>query len=300
MERFELSDKRYVDHYRQYGFAHVVRVFSRGEVEDLRRRCRELFDSHHHETGDLLTYPALRHVALDERLLEMARAVLGSRLVYFGESSFVVDHRRKRLIHRDARNDPEDPSRTAYPIMRFGIYLQDHARFSDGLKVRPGSHRRLFWTSRNAARLVAPIRNDERISPTALLPTPYYNIPSEPGDVVFWNLRTHHCGHAVRLRRLPRLALPPAVENFIPRQLQISLERERYAIFMSLGAPSPALDRYITERVQSPYNQGFWQRCGFNDPEVVALCREKGVEVRTDGLAGARPSAVSQPSAANL
>lgn len=281
---FDIGDGRYVDHYRALGFGHLKGVFDATEVRSIRNACLDVWARHQGQTGDLLSYPELRHLALDDRLLHVARALLGKRLVYFGESSLAVDLRRDRVLHRDAKDDPADPSTTSYPIIRFGIYLQDHAHHSDGLKLCPRSHKRVLWTLRNLARLAVPIGREGRLRLSSFRPSWFYNVPTEPGDVVFWNLRTHHSGHAVRLKALPNVALPPRVENLLPDALQAPLERERCAVFMSMGAPSDELNRYILERATTVYNRDFWPRCGFGTLEVREFCEKKGVELRLDGL----------------
>src|SRR3989338_2013736 len=284
MQIFESNDKVFIHFYRRCGYVHLTNVFSQREVEDFRKTCRDLWNRFEGKTGDLLSYPELRHVALDDRLLNIARDVLGENVVYFGDSSFAVNYQRDRHLHRDARDDREDPSMTSYPILRLGIYLQDHSRYSDGLKVRPGSQKSVFWTTRNFLRLFLCIGREERIRLSAFKPTWFYNVPTQSGDVVLWNLRTHHAGHAVRLRKFPNLAFPPKIDNVIPQAFQEPAERERVTLFMSLGAPSLALDRYIAERARTVFNQDFWHRCHFDDPEVLAMCKAKGLTVRSDVL----------------
>ena len=55
-------------------------------------------------------------------------------------------------------------------------------------------------------------------------------------------------------------------------------------MFCCFAAPSPATERYIAERVETPFNRDFWARCSFDDPEVAELCARKGITLRTDGV----------------
>jgi len=237
------------DRFANDGVAVVRNVFSAEEVEDMRRRVRQQVDVDRAEgrfedaffqfmgvksgKGDLLGKVHLRGILLDPRILAIARSLLPPRpLVYFGESTYQLGS-SGRSFHRDNvdRGRAEGPDWVGdYPLLRVGIYLQDHRRHSGGLKVKIGSHRR----DGGRAQLV----------------------DSEAGDVVVWNMRTLHSGNAVRLRFWPSFAaLAPTGhlrrlklgEDMIPEWMQLPLERERAALFMSYGVESPHLDRYVSQ-----------------------------------------------------
>lgn len=267
--------------YERQGFAVVKSVFSLDEVLEMRRRCAAVFARTEGKIGDIATYPELREILLDERVVAIARAML-ERPVYFGDSTFYANSRFDRHMHNDAHGDVEDPSVSTYSILRMGLYLQDHAFHSNGLKVGPGSHRTVFWNVRNGLRLLGV--GGKRLSLRAFKPTGYYNVPSEPGDLVFWNLRTHHAGHALRLRAMDGVALPPTLEHWLPARFARPMPKDRYAIFSSWGRESPELDRYIKQIGYSPHNQAYWQRSGFDGPEARAAFRERDVAVRDDVL----------------
>jgi hypothetical protein len=292
-----VSDPEIKPFFDRWGFAHVGGVFSREEIGEIRAVAAALVREHGANTGDLLTYPQMRRVLLDRRVLELARGVLGSEIVYFGESSFVTEHRRARILHHDARNDRRDPSRSSYPLARIGIYLQDHADHSDGLKVRPGSHRIALRTPRNLLRTLG-IGRGERYRLAAFRGAPYYNVPSRPGDVIIWSLRIHHVGHAVRLRFAKDVALSPRVEGWVPSLLQAPQHQSRSAVFITFGAPSEALEAYIAERARTPFLAEFWKRCCFDAEDAQRACREAGVTLRTDCLRGRSSAAASAASAA--
>ena len=262
------------------GFAVVKGVFTLDEVVGMRTACADVFARTEGKAGDLATYPELRRVLLDDRILAIARAVFGDEIVYFGDSNFYANSRFDRHIHSDARADDDDPARSDYPILRMGIYLQDHAFHSNGLKVRPGSHRSVFWTPRNLLRLAGV--GGKPLSVGAFRPRWFYNVPTEPGDVVFWNLRTHHSGHAIRLRMFDDLALPPALESLLPARVTRPMPRDRYALFMSWGRASAALDAYIKQIGYQ--NSAKWQRSTFDSSAVREAFAKKGVTLRTDVL----------------
>ena len=280
LEAVRKSRDHFLEAYRADGFAVVKGVFTLDEVLAMRDACADVYKRAEGKIGDLATYPELRRVVLDDRVLAVARAALGDEVVYFGDSNFYANSRFDRHIHSDARADDEDPSRSEYPILRMGIYLQDHAFHSNGLKVRPGSHRSVFWTPRNVLRLVGI--GGGQLSVRAFRPRWFYNVPTEPGDVVFWNLRTHHSGHALRLRALDDLALPPALEALLPARFTRPMPRDRYAMFMSFGRTSAALDAYIKQIGYQ--NSSKWQCSTFDSPAVREAFSKKGVVLRTDVL----------------
>ena len=48
----------------------------------------------------------------------------------------------------------------------------------------------------------------------------YVNIPSEPGDLIIWNGRTHHCGRFKRLKKFKKTANKPKSSNDFSGLLQ--------------------------------------------------------------------------------
>jgi hypothetical protein len=237
------------DRFARDGYVIVRQVFSAEEIDDMRRQVQRQVEADRAEgkfevsfyqymgvksgKGDLLSKVHLRAILLDERILEIARSLLPSKpLVYFGESTYQLGS-GGRYFHRDNvdRSKAEGPDwHGEYTLLRLGVYLQDHRRHSGGLKVRIGSH--LHDGGRSCL------------------------VDSEVGDVVVWNMRTLHSGNAVRLRFWPGFARLEPIgrwrrlkigEDMIPSWMQLPLERERAALFMSFGVESAHLDRYIAE-----------------------------------------------------
>ena len=130
--------------------------------------------------------------------------IIGKDLTYFYDP-VPLDNVQSNtgIFHSDARNDNRDPLSSDYKVWRVGIYLQDHKNYSGGLKVIPKSHKRLLTNSLNKIYLIFRkfFKNNYKIK--SLIPIfNYINIPSEPGDILIWNGRTHHCGRFKRLRWL--------------------------------------------------------------------------------------------------
>jgi hypothetical protein len=269
------------DRFARDGFVVVRNVFSAPEIEDMRACVRQQIEVDRAEgkfedafyqymgvrsgRGDLLSKIHLRGILLDPRILDTARSLLPAKpLLYFGESTYQLGS-SGRYFHRDNvdRGKAEGPDWCGdYPLLRMGIYLQDHRRHSGGLKVRIGSHRH------DGGRACL--------------------VDSEPGDVVVWNMRTLHSGNAVRLRFWPSFAaLAPngqlrrlrLGEDMIPGWLQLPVERERAALFMSYGVESPHLDRYIAEFLGEYEEPGKATIAGRFGEEVWDMLQQRGVKV---------------------
>jgi hypothetical protein len=209
--------------------------------------------------GDLLSDPALRHVLLDDRVLGVVGELLGGQPAYFGDSSARVGRSGTREWHRDNVNrsrlrggrDWQDP----YPLLRCGLYLQDQARHSGGLAVRPGSNRL------------------GRMRPS--LPK---LVDAHAGDMVTWTLRTYHSAEVVRLRGLPRLPLAPRLQSLLPSALRVPEDSERMVLFMTFACEGEQLDYYIDYLRGRDYMQEAWSHSRFG-PEVWEQAEQAGLRL---------------------
>lgn len=246
--------------YRQHGLALQSSVFTLSEIHQLRqlvrlqlrlddKRLRDVpvtgfkvgFQDTHsptvHAYSDLATKPYLRWLITEPRILNMARSCLGpGPLIYFGDSGYQVGQGGYGW-HRDNidRQHAEGPDWEGdYPLIRVGLYLQDHSWHSGGLKVQVGSHR---------AESGKPVMVD-----------------TEAGDLVAWNLRILHSGNAVRLRGFSKWAIQPhrhlrkgqLGERAIPLWLRRPEAQERMALFLTYGQPGTHLDRYLEHYFRRP------------------------------------------------
>jgi hypothetical protein len=160
--------------------------------------------------GELLNIDSLRPLVLDTRIVDTARTLLGSNVLYYGDSSVHFGNKLNRTgkdvgWHRDCPGPAADPEKIVwqndYPILRFGIYFQDHANHSGGLGVIPRSHL------------------DQRVK------GPQCPVLSRLGDLVVWNQRIIHVGH------LPQKSREP--------------DGLRIGMFVSLARASPQLTHYV-------------------------------------------------------
>jgi hypothetical protein len=236
------------------GYLLIRDVFDPSEIGNLREAALQ---SRAHR-GDLLSNELLRHVLLDPRVLSVAHLILGGTPVYFGDSSLSVgDHSHGYHKDNPDRNAPDGPDwRGQYTIVRFGLYLQNHARHSGGLNVRARSHN---------ARSVEEGRN--------------VYLRTRPGDLVVWNLRTSHSGNG-RLLRFPRGLYPePRVADALPRFLFAPTAGERLALFFTLGLDNHHLRRYIAYLATRAYMVQIWQNSHYDD-EVWAALEGKGLVLK--------------------
>ena len=256
------------DQFDRDGYVIKRDVFSAAEIEELRTRAyaaaaRYGMDPAQPSTtegfflpADLSALPELSHLLTDERVVSLARELVGDTPIYFRDSAVVLGG-KERGWHKDNRNaDRFDPAREDwqgdYPLIRMGIYCEDHRRHSGGLSLRKGSHvyapslrtrrARLFWGA------VAKVRQGKLITTLAsgmIAQGKPVHLDTGTGDVAAWSLRTTHSAHTQRLRILRNLKLPPFIESRLPGFLFSPDERERVAIFITFAAPSAHTDRYL-------------------------------------------------------
>lgn len=238
-------------------------LFAPDEVAEMRR----LAVAGRAHAGDMLSHPLLGGFALDDRVLSIAKSLVGSPLVYFGEGGCNFQQDPPMRFHKDNvdRYDPDGPDwRGGFSLIRMGLYLQDHLRHSGGLAVQPGSHR-------IASRRAGPQRY---LGPGA-------------GDLVVWDMRITHRGRA-SLFRWPRLPVPARIDRGLPRFLRAGSDGERIVLFVSFGGDDPHLARYLTYARTRQWGVDKWSRVE-HSPELVARAREKGVVVRDVKAELARP-----------
>jgi hypothetical protein len=261
--------------FRERGYNLVRQLFDAQEVQQLRQTAQEVLAEAVRDeravryagsegafrggAGDLLSMPSMRHVLLDPRVLGVVRELLGGQPVYFGDSSLRIGKNGARGWHRDNVNrrrwrggaDWQDP----YPLLRCGLYLQDQARHSGGLAVRPRSNR------------LGLVR-----------PTLPRLVDARAGDLVVWSLRTVHSGEVARLRWLPGLPLHPRVQTWLPQSMRAPEDAERIVMFMTFACAGPQLDYYIGYLKGRDYMQASWAGSHFG-PDALEEAESAGLQV---------------------
>jgi hypothetical protein len=255
------------------GYLIIRNVFSRAEVAEFRRRAFE----DRHRKGDLLCRPHLRKALLDDRVLDIAAQILGDTPVYYGDSTCNLGQPVYEF-HKDNpdRSDANAPDwKGRYTQIRFGLYLQDQTRHSGGLRIIPGSHN------------VVP-------KPPTLPGGRRVNVRTRVGDLVVWNLRTHHTGAAPLLRLLPwvyvetpgawvwgnRYLIPidRPIRMRLPRFLFAGDGPERAALFFTFGCKDAHLERNVAYLKSRAYAIENWKNSEYG-PDVWEAVRGKTIKV---------------------
>ncbi len=250
-----------------HGFCLIKNVFPADDMA-------EIYDASaatHDRFPDLLSCPDLAWFVFEPRILEIARHLMGDALAYYGETGFNFERTIGKVttdayndLHIDSVGMPQRLDKVwrgapgqIFRGYRFALYFQDYEKFSGGLKVAPGSHLLSpeFLNDRTQLRPKETLALDGQGSMLSFRRhvQELYNLPSEPGDLVIWNLRTMHAGRAQRLAINPALSLPPAIEDMIARQAPHALLPQpgpRNAIFLDLAQPVEEVDLYIKARTQ--------------------------------------------------
>lgn len=266
-----------IQYFHQFGYLLLRDVFTTAEVDKLRTVC-EIYGK-----GEILGRKAFGHILLDDRIIHPLKQLLGENLVYFGESNASTTI-GSRHMHNDSKNDDFDFS-TPYPVVRIGLYLQDHENHSGGLKLRPGSHKKYCIDKNGIGRAYQFLKRTRNLS--ALYTGKSINVPTRPGDLLIWNMRTHHSGHAVRVKGLKNYSFHPWTEDRIPAFLHHPDHEKRAVIFASYGTPTDLLEDYIKNRTERHNKRIYWNECSkqrFDTPEILELARMKGVIIRADGI----------------
>jgi predicted 2-oxoglutarate/Fe(II)-dependent dioxygenase YbiX len=248
----------------RHGWVIFRDVFSEQEIEHLREKANEPAQLAHQ--GDILSNPVIAgdDFILHQRVLKAAAALVQDRPCYFGDSTVSVDGNILGF-HKDNayRRDPSAPDwGSDYNLIRVGLYLQDHERYSGGLSVRDASHK------------VADYSTGRPIS-----------VPSRAGDLVVWRLTTTHSGEAVRLRMFGSVFVPIPIVRAVMRLQPIARtifrprqRKERIALFATFAGAGDHLQRYLEYLKTRSYAVECWQHSNYPQARA-ALCAAAGVHL---------------------
>ncbi len=231
--------------YLRNGYIVIKSLFTSEYISNLRDKMIE-FSNNDIDTKELLSDIDIQDILLNEKLIENIKQILNvNHLLYFGDSG-VVNHKdpfkNKTGYHNDARNeDQKIPFDQEYPIIRVGIYFENFKNYSGGLKIKKKSHKYFIFNFRRVLadirRLLLIIFTKTRYNLSALRLGKSVNLDLQQGDVVIWNLRTHHSGTSKRLKLFPKLCLHPFVERLIPKTffLPTQYKENRCAMFATFA-----------------------------------------------------------------
>ena len=270
------------------GFLLIKGVFSKEEILEMKKSATNFCSLNNYGTviGDAMSLEGMAEYLLDDRLVSIAKDVLGEEIIYFGDSALHCKP-NNRIFHNDARGDNWDPSNSDYPLYRMGFFFQDHASHSGGIKFRVGSHKKLLYYSNFLKTLFMGLFKIliGKLSVKALLNTgKIVNAKSEIGDVVIWNLRTEHSGGAVIIKDNPDKGLLPSQDDKISENEKLPEHDTRMAVFCCFGAPHEATESYIAWKVNNKGYKNHWLASPFDKPEIRNLAEKKGITLDFRGI----------------
>ena len=228
---------------------------------------------------DVLSYEELRDAILNETLLKSIKHIFDDEeICYWGYSRFRYNEKTYRNIHNDAKSDYQNPFKTKYPIVRIGIYLQDHKNFSDGLKI----FKKSCHSTKLGRTLLRKIIKEKELR--YLLPQRFnsINADTQAGDIIIWNLRTCHSANALRLKYFKNLSLRPTIENFLEKylpQILLPKENDRAVIFSDFGKMSQSLIDYIKNNLKQPGVYNPIKNSNFLIDEIISESRKLGLNI---------------------
>ncbi len=252
----------------QQGYLIVRNVFTPDEVARLRQSAYEHRDRQKERglvaqvkqaasvKGDLLSKEGLGWVIYDSRIVSIATELLGDTPVYFSDSTYQIGT-GTRGFHRD-NIDRYQFGQGAdwegnYPLIRFGVYLQDHDTYSGGIRFKAGSHE-----AADGADVFADTR---------------------AGDIVVWNMRTLHSGNARRMKLFNNLPLHVGLENRLPDFLFREQQGERVSLFFSYGLEGKHLDHYIENHFRKRADMQENVKLSTYTPELIKQTEQHKVKV---------------------
>ncbi len=287
------------------GYLVIPGVLTAAEIERLREGIEAALAEGNGLVGDVLSTPQTSWLLHDPRIAAIVRTVVGQDACYFGMTQMQAgDPGDVKHLHVDRKGDAanprtgqslSDPALVGWPVIRMGIYLQDHAHHSGGLKVRRGSHRKFLP---DKSHLIRMVRGRHRLSWRGI-PIPFVNrlvsIPSRPGDIVLFNLGAHHSGGFMRLRFAPWVAFPPKVESWLeralPRWCWQPTSGDRHILFIDFATPSPHTTGYRLNRALHPTYASHWERTHIDEPALREPLEALGITVDTTALEAFRAEA---------
>lgn len=225
------------------GYIVLKSIFPKDKIIKLRDKIT-LLSSKDFNEFELLLDDNIQELLLNENLIKYIREILATNsLLYYSDSSITNLTNPQKVFdryHNDARTEYKKiPYNEEYPIIRLGIYFQDSKEFSGGLKIREGSHKHILFKSS----LYDILYQLKLIFINKIYPFNSFklgkgiNIEIQEGDVVIWNLRTHHAGMSRRLKLFPKLCLWPLLDKLLPNSffLPFQYKDNRVAIFCTFA-----------------------------------------------------------------
>ena len=212
------------EEYLTNGYIVIKSLFTKEYISNLREKMIGL-SYKGNDVYEFFQDKDVQSLLLNEKLISTIKEILDTKkLIYFTDCG-VVNHKEpfknRNGYHNDARGEDQNiPYEQEYPIIRVGVYFENYKDFSGGLKLKKKSHKYFIFNFRrilaDARRVMQILFSKTRYNLSSLRLGKSVNLELEQGDIVIWNLRTHHCGTSRRLKLFPKLCLQPFFEKLLP------------------------------------------------------------------------------------
>ncbi len=186
---------------------------------------RDTFIKNANSNNEIFNFKFVENLFVNEKFVQEIKNLLNSdKLLYFSDSN-IVNHKKPLTEsngwHNDSRFEDENiPYNQEYPILRIALYFEDHKNFSGGLKIKKKSHKYFCFNWRapkqNLGKLFNIFFKKTKYNLSSLKNGKGINLDLQEGDLVVWNLRTHHSGMCRRLKLFPEVCLHPLIEKRLP------------------------------------------------------------------------------------
>lgn len=238
----EQQQFNYREKYLEKGFIVFKSFYNKNKIRELRSKLIQIANTE----KEILNHEIVQELILQDDLISKIKSLLQSdKLIYYSDSNIVNKKnalKTKNGFHNDARFEDENiPYEEEYPILRFALYFEDYKKFSGGLKIKEKSHKHFCFNFRaikqNLIKLSKVLFTKTRYKLNSLKLGKSLNMELEEGDIIIWNLRTHHCGVSRRLKLFPKWCLQPFFEKLLPLNLFLptQYENDRCSIFCTFA-----------------------------------------------------------------
>ncbi len=244
-----LDDIEVVQFWRD-GYLHLRNVFTEAEISRWRQRSL----SSDAKTEELLSDDVLREIVLHPGVIGIARDILGSDPIYYGGSVVRAGVIGGTGWHKDNsdRYDGNAPDWQVerYPVLAYGVYMQDHDDQPEGLELRSGSH--LFPDITSGRRVAPPIRK---------------------GDLMIWTQRTTHSANSQVLRGIGHRVMPNGFLWRILNRINSDIfyrrhPEKRVTAIGTLAGAHPLFDRHMEYKRSRTYQVDAWKSAQWSDDSI--------------------------------
>ena len=248
--------------YLSKGYIVIKSLYTKKYISEIRNEIINLSykDMNKYE---ILLNQNIQNILLNKQLIKIIKEILATNSVLYYADSAVVNHKNpfknKNGFHNDSRGeDDKIPYEDEYPIVRVGIYFEDYKNYSGGLKIKEKSHKYFCFNFRrllaDTIKVLKILFFKTRYNLNSLKLGKSINVELEQGDVVIWNLRTHHCGTSRRLKLFPKICLQPFFERMLPKFLFLptQYEQDRCAVFATFSKDdldNSNIDGYLKKKI---------------------------------------------------